>query len=193
MLNSAETRATSAAPPTATQPPASQTGVSVIERVRRNHALEHATLHMLAERIPNLVGAGRASHNGFYLYGDFEMSQIAESANDAIKRMNAGNAKLAIHPGCGTNLVTAGFLTGALALVMARLAGPRARWFEQLSGAVFGGLIGAFLAQPLGPWMQAHVTTSANMRGMRIRGIRHSQIGRINIHFIETEIESRER
>lgn len=167
---------------------ANPAGPNLIERVRRNHALEHATLHMLAERIPNLIGAGRASHNGFYLYGNFEMSQIAKSAHDAIKRMNAGESKLAIHPGCGTNLVTAGFLTGGLALLMARLAGRKARWFEQLSGAVFGGLIGAFLAQPLGPWMQANVTTSADMRGMRICGIRHSRMGRVNVHFIETEI-----
>ena len=167
--------------------------INLAERVRRNHALEHATLHMLAERISNLSGAGRASHNGFYLYGNFEMSEIAAATNEAIKRMNAGNTKLAIHPGCGTNLVTAGFLTGGLALLMARLAGRRARWYEQLSGAVFGGLIGAFLAQPLGPWMQANVTTSANMKGMRVRSIRHSQMGRINVHFIETEIGSGER
>ena len=160
----------------------------IAERIRRNHALEHATLHMLAERTPNLRGGGRAQHNGFYLYGNFDLEQVAWAADEAIKRMCAGQSRLAIHPGCGTNLVTSGFLTGGLALLMARLTGKRARWHEQLTGAILGGLVGSFLAMPLGPWVQANVTTSANMQGVSVRGIRRSSLGRLQGFFVETEI-----
>jgi hypothetical protein len=166
----------------------SNKAAELAERIRRNHALEHATLHMLTERHPDLRGAGRAQHNGFYLYANVTMEQIAWAADEAIKRMCAGQSKLAIHPGCGTNLVTSGLLTGGLALLMARLTGKRARWHEQLSGAVLGGLVGSFLAVPLGPWMQANVTTSANMQGVRVRSIRRSSVGRWQGYFVETEI-----
>jgi hypothetical protein len=40
---------------------------------------------------------------------------------------------------------------------------------------MLGSFIGLSLAVPLGPWMQANVTTSANMHG--VRGIRRSSVG----------------
>jgi hypothetical protein len=48
-------------------------------------------------------------------------------------------------------------------------------------------MIGAFLAQPLGPWMQANVTTSANVHTARVRAVRRANLGRMTSHFISTE------
>ncbi|MBE9507029.1 MAG: hypothetical protein IMY86_03185, partial [Chloroflexi bacterium] len=41
-----------------------------VSRVRRNHALEHATMHVLSERYRNLRLVGRSSLWGFYIYGN---------------------------------------------------------------------------------------------------------------------------
>jgi len=161
--------------------------LSYIRQTRRNHGLEHATIHVLSERIRNLRMAGRSQPNGFYLYGDVQTDQVESAVSDAIQRMLAGEHQLAVHPGCGTNLVTAGILSGALALVLSLFAGKSARWFDRLPNAVMGGVAGVAMARPLGPYMQAHVTTSADMRGMLIKRITRKKIGSMTLHFIETE------
>lgn len=160
----------------------------IIERVRRNHALEHATLHMLEAKAPGLRAGGRATASGFYLYGDLpDEAAVCAAADEAIQRMGAGEKALAVHPRCGTNLVTAGVLSGALALLGAIASGKRAPWYVQLPNAVLGAMIGALLAQPLGPWMQANVTTSASVNGARVRRVRRGQVGRMTTHFVETD------
>lgn len=160
----------------------------LIERIRRNHALEHATLHMLEAQEPNLRAGGRATAQGFYLYGALpDEATVCAAANEAIRRLSAGQHDLAIHPRCGTNLVTAGILSGALALLGVVAGGRRAPWYVQLPNAILGAMIGAFLAQPLGPWMQARVTTSANVNGARIAGIRRGRLGNMTTHFVETD------
>jgi hypothetical protein len=162
----------------------------LVERTRRNHGLEHATLHVLSEQKDHLVAAGRATPNGFYLYGNLEEGEIDSAANEAIRRMNAGHRRLAVHPGCGTNLVTAGFVCGALSLLGVAIGGKRAPWHVQLSNAILGAMLGAFLARPLGPWMQANVTTSADMQGAEVRRITRNRTGRLVTHFVETNHHS---
>ncbi|MEM7802228.1 MAG: DUF6391 domain-containing protein, partial [Chloroflexota bacterium] len=39
----------------------------IIQQVRRNHALEHATIHMLSNRYRGFGAQGNASFNGFFL------------------------------------------------------------------------------------------------------------------------------
>lgn len=159
----------------------------IIERVRRNHALEHATLHMLEAKARNLKAGGRATTHGFYLYGELpDETAICDAADEAIQRMGAGERDLAVHPRCGTNLVTAGVLSGGLALLGALAGGKRAPWYVQLPNAILGAMVGAFLAQPLGPWMQANVTTSANVNGARVKRVRRGHLGKMTTHFVET-------
>ncbi len=160
----------------------------IVERIRRNHALEHATLHILEAQQPNLRAGGRATSQGFYLYGDLpNEAAVRAAANEAIRRMKDGQRDLAVHPRCGTNVVTAGVLSGALAMLGILASGKRAPWYVQLPNAILGAMIGALLAQPLGPWMQANVTTSAEMNGARVRGVRSNQAGRLTAHFVETD------
>jgi uncharacterized membrane protein YjjP (DUF1212 family) len=159
----------------------------VISSTRRNHGLEHATIHVLSERIPSLRIVGRAQPNGFYLYGNVKTEEIAQAVSEAIRRMRAGERQLAVHPGCGTNLVASGFFSGGLAFLMSVLSGRRARWYERLPNAVMGGMAGVAIARPIGPWLQANVTTSADMHAMRVRHIVRSQSGPMITHFVETD------
>lgn len=160
--------------------------IPIIFKTRRNHGLEHATIHVLSARVHGLRVAGRSQPNGFFLYGDLKTEDVASAVNEALRRMQAGESRLAVHPGCGTNMVTAGVLAGALAFVASALLGRRARWYDRLPNATLGGVAGVALAQPFGPWLQANVTTSADMRGMRVRHIRRNQTGPMVTHFVET-------
>jgi hypothetical protein len=157
-----------------------------ILQIRRNHGLEHATIHVLSERIKPLRMAGRAQPNGFYLYGNLSTDQVASAVEEAIRRMQAGERNLAVHPGCGTNMVTTGLLAGSLAFAASLLSGRRARWFDRFPNAAMGGVAGVALAKPLGPWLQANVTTSADMWGMHVRRIVRNQSGPFVTHFVET-------
>jgi len=160
----------------------------IIERIRRNHALEHATLRVLESQRPNLRAGGRATARGFYLYGDLpDSATVQAAAEEAIERLRAGQRELAIHPRCGTNVVTTGALSGALALLSAALSGRRAPWYVQLPNAMLGAMLGALLALPAGTWMQARITTSANASGTRVRHIYRKPLGGMTAYFVETE------
>jgi len=160
----------------------------LIERVRRNHALEHATLHMLEEKSPRLRAGGRASTGGFYLYGDLpDGGDVVVAANEAIRRMRDGEHDLAVHPRCGTNLVTAGVLGGALALLGILASGKRAPWYVQLPNAILGALAGGLLSIRVGPWMQANVTTSPEVRTAKVCGIRTGGVEGLRSHFVEMD------
>src|SRR6266508_5089667 len=71
---------------------------------RRNHALEHATIHMLARKYADKNLAGHSNPTGFFLFGDMSTEDIRIAVNEAMTRLRAGESELAIHPGCGTNL-----------------------------------------------------------------------------------------
>jgi hypothetical protein len=85
-----------------------------ILETRRNHALEHATLHMLA-RTHKINMAGHSNPTGFFIFGELLTEDIRSALNEAYRRLRAGERGLAIHPGCGTNLVATAFLPGTLA------------------------------------------------------------------------------
>ena len=51
----------------------------VIGSVRRNHALEHATISVLAKKLGRETRlVGRATRNGFYLYGDMSSDRVSD-------------------------------------------------------------------------------------------------------------------
>src|SRR5450432_4134839 len=83
----------------------------LIRRTRRNHGLEHATIHILSQRVSNLKMAGRSTDSGFVLLGDAPTEQVEAAVREALRRMSAGEHGLAVHPNCGTNLVTTGLMT----------------------------------------------------------------------------------
>ncbi len=164
--------------------------------VRRNHGLEHATLHVLGERIRPLRAAGHAEPRGFRVVGNLSADAIRSAAEEAIRRMQAGETWWAVHPGCGTNIVTSSLLTSAFAYFGASLSGRKAGWQEKLSNAISLGTLGALIAHPLGPWLQARVMTSADMRGARVRAVRREYpfflagpFARTVVHFVETAYE----
>ena len=84
--------------------------IPFVRRVRRNHGLEHATIHMLSQRKPGMKIVGRSDAGGFWIYGNVPTESVRDCATRALSRMRKGEHQLAIHPNCGTNLVTVAVL-----------------------------------------------------------------------------------
>jgi hypothetical protein len=69
----------------------------LLSRIRRNHGLEHATLHVLAKYLPQTMIAGHSDAGGFYIIGDVPTETMNSAVQEAIARLRAGESKLAIH------------------------------------------------------------------------------------------------
>ena len=82
--------------------------ISLLSRVRRHHALEHATIRILNRRFPHVRLAGWSAPGGFYIRGAVTTAQLQTAIAEAVARFAGGERHLAVHPRCGTNLVTAG-------------------------------------------------------------------------------------
>lgn len=138
-----------------------------ILETRRNHALEHATLHVLA-RTHRISMAGHSNPGGFFLFGDLLTEDVRTALNEAYSRLRSGESGLAIHPGCGTNLVATAFLPATMAW-MPMQSVRSMRWrLLLLPLALVLGVFGFFLSKPLGTWMQRYITTEADLGDMQI-------------------------
>src|SRR5512135_1904889 len=102
---------------------------SLGQMLRQNHAVEHATVTLLSQRIPGVPLMGRSDLQGFTLFGDADTHLIEEVTNEALGRLQAGESELAVHPNCGTNLVTAGMLSGLAAMFAA--SGRNRTWADR--------------------------------------------------------------
>ncbi|MBI4762014.1 MAG: DUF6391 domain-containing protein [Chloroflexota bacterium] len=143
----------------------------LVLETRRNHALEHATLHVLAGKYRNQTMAGHSNPSGFFLLGDFRTEDVNSAAAEALARLKAGESGLAIHPGCGTNLAAAALLPATFAWAPLRAA-KSTRWrLLLIPFALAFALFGYFLSQPLGPWLQRHITTEADLGDMQIADV----------------------
>jgi hypothetical protein len=152
-----------------------------IDATRRNHALEHGTVSILLGRGgPNLRLAGRAVNNGFYIYGRVPTELLAACAYEALDRFKQGERTLAVTPLCGTNIAVASVLAGGLSV----LAMGTNRSVGRLPNVFSAAMLGVVLSQPVGRWLQTHVTTRPDLDGLRIVGIRPGLGG--HMHKVET-------
>jgi hypothetical protein len=161
-----------------------------VRRTRRNHALEHATITILATRLRNLRMAGRSDAGGFVLIGDAPTESIEQAAEDALHRLNRGEHRLAIHPNCGTNLVTSALMT-SLAAMLGLLGAERRDWFGRLPLVMLLVMLGGILALPLGNSLQKHVTTDSDPGDTEIIEVTRQELrlpfgGTVTMHRVYT-------
>ena len=159
----------------------------LIAQTRRNHGLEHATVHILSARSPDLSIVGRSMPNCIYIYGNLAAEQIQSAAAEALARLRGGESHLVIHPGCGTNLATSGTLAGAAAFAAINVGQRRSRTrWETLPVAILAATLALLIAQPLGPFFQERITTSADMSTMEILGVWRTNTSGLPVHRIDT-------
>lgn len=156
---------------------------NVISRIKRNHGLEHATIHILTESHKQFSAQGNSDHRGFHLniYGDVSEDDVRAAVAEAHRRLNAGEHHLAVHPNCGTVLVT----TAALATVAAQSVLALENWREPRAGRVrpaslANALPGAMVAvvgalivgRPLGVRLQQRYTVDGNLGDLQVTQVR---------------------
>ena len=127
---------------------------SIIRRTRQHHAIEHATLTILAERFPGRRMVGYSDPAGFTLLADIPEEAARRGVADAMLRLQAGEAHLAIHPNCGTNLLT----TGVLVAAMLGGAEPRKDGLSRFTRALILVLPVLVISPQLGLRLQRYTT-----------------------------------
>jgi hypothetical protein len=158
-----------------------------VSNIRRNHGLEHATLHILAERFPELSLAGHSSASGFWLLGDVPTEEVRSAVFEALERMRRGESDLAVHSNCGTNFVTSGTVAGVLGALA--MAGVGHRWqdkMERLPLAATLATVGLIMSQPLGLKLQERITTCGVPGSLEVLDIIPTRRGRIKAHHVLT-------
>lgn len=148
--------------------------------VRQNHALEHATIHVLSRRQPYTRIVGRSTFAGFLIYGPFETEVVAGAASEALARLQQGEAHLAVHPRCGTNLAVTSILAGTAAFG-ATLGRPRSK-LDRLPLALMAATVAAIIAQPLAHRIQEEITTTPEVDGLYIASITRQERGSLVAH-----------
>ncbi|MBW4563636.1 MAG: hypothetical protein KME32_21330 [Mojavia pulchra JT2-VF2] len=147
-------------------------GLKEILMLRQVHALEHATVWVLSEsknaytplkkstnvQVDNELLSGLSTEQGFYLYGEVNISDLRRAVTLALSRLTSGESDLAVHPRCGTNLSVAMLLTAGLAVGVPLLLPFRP--IEQLIGLGLAATTAAELAPDLGSMAQRYVTTA---------------------------------
>lgn len=153
-----------------------------ISRVRRNHGLEHATIHVLSEKYKNFSAQGNSDHRGFHLniYGSIPEEDIFKAVEEAYQRMIAGEKELAVHPNCGTVLLTTAAMATLAAQATFVLEQKRQRrpgmdlsvLINGLPTAVLAVVFALIVSKPVGIYLQATYTTEGNLGDMQLSSIR---------------------
>jgi hypothetical protein len=155
---------------------------TLISRTRRNHGLEHATIHVLSEQHKQFSAQGNSDFRGFRLniYGKISEEEVVAAVEEAYRRMKAGEHHLAVHPNCGTVLLTTATL-GALAsqsafsLEQRRQRRPRmdlSVFFNGLPAAILAGVLSIIVSKPVGMALQARFTTDGDLADLEIASVR---------------------
>ncbi|QOV24769.1 DUF6391 domain-containing protein [Anabaenopsis elenkinii] len=141
-------------------------GLKEIILLRQVHALEHATVWVLSEaksgpkkvQVDNELLGGLSTEQGFYLYGEVNISDLRRAVILGLNRLINGEWDLAVHPRCGTNASVAMLLTAGLAVGVNLLLPLRP--IEQLIGLGLAATTAAELAPDLGSIAQRYLTTA---------------------------------
>ena len=159
----------------------------VISRVRRNHAIEHATVSLLMARGTRPPLGGYSTAGGFFIFGRATLEEVSQAAHEALARLRDGESGLAVSPFCGTNLVAGALLAGAAAaLVMGNSRGKR---LQRLPVVGVAAVAATMLARPVGNALQRRYTTLSDARGVEIDGVRQVFAAPLRVHRVRTRME----
>ena len=141
---------------------------NLLNSIRRNHALEHATITLMIAKHGPMRVVGRAGTDGFYVWANVTTEMLQEFAHEALGRLQKGEAHLAVTPLCGTNVAVAGVLSGGAAFLA---SSGRRSGLDGLSRAVIAAMFAMLAAPSVGRLIQKNYTTSPDLEGVRIVGI----------------------
>jgi hypothetical protein len=144
--------------------------------LRRNHALEHATIVVMMEREPGRKLNGFSTDDGFFVQGVRSISEVESAAKEAMRRLQNGEKRLAIHRNCGTTIVAANLLAAVFFLVT--LGSFLYLGVGNFYLMILGSVVLAFaLRIPLSLILQRFVTTDADLTNAEVGWVEPAQPG----------------
>ncbi|MGB0386581.1 MAG: DUF6391 domain-containing protein [Ardenticatenaceae bacterium] len=158
-----------------------------IGKVRRVHALEHATITLLSRRLGRVSMVGRSTPQGFWLYGNVKQDDLQQAVEEALQRLQAGEASLAIHPRCGTNLAVAGLLTGVSSFLATFSFNKEESAIDKLPRMILAATGAMIVAGPAGLAVQEAVTTCPDASYLSIGNIKRNKRGNVTTYFVEVK------
>lgn len=159
--------------------------ISFLQHVRRNHALEHATINLISQQYPLAQVVGFSGPWGFTLYTSLTAEEIVPAVMKALQKLKAGESNLRIHANCGTNLAVAAALTASATLLGTGKENSWLKRLERFPQLVLLNVFALIVARPLGEWVQANLTTDSDLSKMDIASIFtdfQGRLRRIRVH-----------
>jgi hypothetical protein len=146
--------------------------------------LEHATIHVLSEKHSRFSAQGNSDHRGFSLniYGDVDEKEVRAAVQEAYDRLQGGEHQLAVHPNCGTVLLTTATMAalasqGVLAAEWWRSdqrgLNRSASFVNALPSAILAAALAIIVSRPLGIFIQANYTVDGKLGKLHINQVRN--------------------
>lgn len=163
--------------------------MQMLSHIRKNHAMEHATLHLLTKAMPNVSFSGYSFIKGFWIMGKAELQDVQKNVEMAYAKLKNGEHQLAVHPGCGTNIAVTGLCTAAAAMLTTLGLSEEDSKLERFSAFTTAGMVGALIGRPLGPKMQKYITTDADVHDLTIVSITCSAVRGTPTFYVQTNLD----
>ena len=153
-----------------------------IDRIRKNHSLEHATVARLLERGTSPPTGGYSLPGGFVIWAKTSPEVVTDAAREALRLLRDGHSDLAVSAYCGTNFVVAAVLGG----IAASIAGRGRGLWPLIRGAAAGIIVASTFGKPVGKLLQRRLTVDSDPDGTEIRAARVLKRTPISIVWIST-------
>ncbi len=151
--------------------------------VKQNHALEHATIVLLAKKYPDAKLSGVSTALGFFVFGEVPTEAVMPTALEALNLLRTSQPELAWNERCGTSFAVAGALTGLSAMAVARLRRP----YGTANNVILASTAALLVARPLGLTVQRYVTTQTPNETMRVLEAIPMNVLNAPAHFVKTD------
>ncbi len=136
------------------------------KKVRKNHAMEHATINIIEEKSGLTALSGMAFENGFSIRGMIDPDEIIGISREAQRRLSSGEKGLALSRRCGTTIVVVNTISAMIFILILLLTGKLTLIPVLLS------LLAAFFLGPIAsPWVQRFITTDPDVGKIEVTGV----------------------
>lgn len=144
--------------------------IATNKNLRKNHALEHATINVIEKEIGRKgVLSGYARENGFYVFGQIDPHIVFEASEIGREKLLNGEEDYAIHDRCGTSIGVASFLTIIIFIILIILSSSL-----NLFLLILAILLGQILGPPLGKIVQKYFTVDTDVKDIRIVDVEYN-------------------
>ena len=124
--------------------------------------------------------------------GNVETPEVESAVQEALTRMRNGEHNLAVHPNCGTGLVTTGIMA-TMAGMIGSIGVKRgvSDYMARMPTIVLLTIGAIVLSQPIGLQLQEHFTTLGDPGDLQVLGIQREETtgllgGKIVMHRVNT-------